>query len=630
MAFKMLQRRGSASQWTLSNPVLGDGEIGFERDSYKFKIGDGIQDWNSLDYFSSDAGDTLGLVTVDTLVWNVKDHGVVGDGVADDRATIQAVLDSLPEGAIAYFPYGTYLISSPLVLRRNRSMQGTFAGLWPYDTGGPCRIRATASFAGSALIQFKDEENLYGSVGAPASGLYVGPNDQSGMSISRITFDGFNVAGPVDGILASGLVRSVRLTEVTVRRCSGSGIHTVGYARTGGTTVYPRGWRMDKVVTEACGNMGFATNLLNDSTLTDCLAVGNTTHGFYLGGPGELVMIGCRAAFNKGRGYYFTGTCYGNVVMSACTTDRSEQSGVFIDTTGKHPIVISGCAFRRDGRNANGGGGNYAGLLVSGATNPIVVDGITTETGQDDDATGVMSPQFGMRALNTTSLVVSSGVLHGSQAGYLDGGGNLNVRISPLVLLVSGSINSPTTTYVPDSAPFPQPVDHGLIAWSYDVAEAVNTATNAVSSGVLSLIKIRTTVPRTISSLVIYISTAGAGLTAGQCFGGLYNAAGTLIATTADQATAWVSTGTKTMTLTAVSGQSLTLLPPGNYYIALLAVGTTMPTLIRASGQPALNIGLTAGAYRYCTYGSGLTALPTTLTMASQISGSIATWAAVA
>lgn len=627
MVFKMLQRRGQASDWASSNPTLGDGEIGFERDTNKIKIGDGTKTWNLLSYFS---GDTAGAVKLDALVWNVKDHNVKGDGATDDRAAIQAVLDALPEGAIAFFPTGTYLISSPLILRRNRSMQGTFAGLWPYDTGGPCRIRATSTFTGTALVQFKDEENLYGSVGAASSGLQVGPNDQSGMSISRITLDGFNVAGNVDGILASGLVRSVRLSEVTIRRCTGSGLHTVGYTRINTTTVYPRGWRMEKVVVEACGNMGFATNLLNDSTMIDCLAVGNTTHGFYLGGPGELIMIGCRSAWNKGRGYYFTGTCYGNVTMSACTTDRSEQSGVFIDTTGKHPIVISGCAFRRDGRNANGGGGNYAGLLVSGATNPIVVDGITTETGQDDDATGVMSPQFGVRALNTTSLVVSSGVIHGSQAGYIDAGGNLNVRISPLVLLVSGSINSPTTTYVGDTAPFPQPVDHGLIAWSYDVAQAVNTATTSVSTGVLSLIKIRTSVPRTISSVLIYIATAGAGLTAGQCFAGLYKADGTLIATTADQATAWQSTGTKTMALTAVSGQSLTLLPPGNYYIALLAVGTTMPTLIRSSGQPALNVGLAAGAYRYCTYGSALTALPTALTMANQVSGSIATWAAVA
>lgn len=51
MAIRMQQRRATAEQWTLSNPVLGPGEIGFETDTNKFKIGDGINNWGSLSYF---------------------------------------------------------------------------------------------------------------------------------------------------------------------------------------------------------------------------------------------------------------------------------------------------------------------------------------------------------------------------------------------------------------------------------------------------------------------------------------------------------------------------------------------------------------------------------------------------
>lgn len=47
----MQQRRGTALQWTTANPVLGAGEIGFESDSGKFKIGDGTNTWSNLDYF---------------------------------------------------------------------------------------------------------------------------------------------------------------------------------------------------------------------------------------------------------------------------------------------------------------------------------------------------------------------------------------------------------------------------------------------------------------------------------------------------------------------------------------------------------------------------------------------------
>jgi hypothetical protein len=52
MATRMQQRRGTASQWTSANPVLNAGEIGWESDTNKFKIGDGTNHWASLDYFA--------------------------------------------------------------------------------------------------------------------------------------------------------------------------------------------------------------------------------------------------------------------------------------------------------------------------------------------------------------------------------------------------------------------------------------------------------------------------------------------------------------------------------------------------------------------------------------------------
>jgi hypothetical protein len=56
MATRMQQRRGTAAQWISTNggagPVLNAGEMGWESDTNKFKIGDGVNNWTSLDYFS--------------------------------------------------------------------------------------------------------------------------------------------------------------------------------------------------------------------------------------------------------------------------------------------------------------------------------------------------------------------------------------------------------------------------------------------------------------------------------------------------------------------------------------------------------------------------------------------------
>ncbi len=51
----MQQRRGTAAQWTAANPVLAAGEIGFETDTSKFKMGNGSSAWTALTYFANAA-----------------------------------------------------------------------------------------------------------------------------------------------------------------------------------------------------------------------------------------------------------------------------------------------------------------------------------------------------------------------------------------------------------------------------------------------------------------------------------------------------------------------------------------------------------------------------------------------
>ena len=51
----MQQRRGTAAQWTAANPILAAGEIGFETDTSKFKMGNGSSAWTALQYFANAA-----------------------------------------------------------------------------------------------------------------------------------------------------------------------------------------------------------------------------------------------------------------------------------------------------------------------------------------------------------------------------------------------------------------------------------------------------------------------------------------------------------------------------------------------------------------------------------------------
>lgn len=51
---KFKLRRGTSEAWARVNPVLSYGEPGFEKDTNKLKIGDGVKAWNQLPYLTED------------------------------------------------------------------------------------------------------------------------------------------------------------------------------------------------------------------------------------------------------------------------------------------------------------------------------------------------------------------------------------------------------------------------------------------------------------------------------------------------------------------------------------------------------------------------------------------------
>lgn len=48
MATLMQQRRGTAAEWAIANPILAEGEIGVELDTGIVKVGNGADNWNTL------------------------------------------------------------------------------------------------------------------------------------------------------------------------------------------------------------------------------------------------------------------------------------------------------------------------------------------------------------------------------------------------------------------------------------------------------------------------------------------------------------------------------------------------------------------------------------------------------
>lgn len=59
MAVNIQLRRGTSTQWADANPILAQGEIVTELDTNRQKIGDGVNQYNDLDYTDKHVLDTI-------------------------------------------------------------------------------------------------------------------------------------------------------------------------------------------------------------------------------------------------------------------------------------------------------------------------------------------------------------------------------------------------------------------------------------------------------------------------------------------------------------------------------------------------------------------------------------------
>ena len=105
-------RRDSAADWTSEDPTMTEGEIGYETDTNKFKIGDGSTVWSSLEYFIDEdsvntkinqllhiedqKADTTNSGTFTTGAWRTRDlntvvtNEITGSSLASNQITLPA------------------------------------------------------------------------------------------------------------------------------------------------------------------------------------------------------------------------------------------------------------------------------------------------------------------------------------------------------------------------------------------------------------------------------------------------------------------------------------------------------------------------------------------------------------
>ena len=114
----------------------------------------------------------------------------------------------------------------------------------------------------------------------------------------------------------------------------------------------------------------------------------------------------------------------------------------------------------------------------------------------------------------------------------------------------------------------------GLIAETFDRRTAQGNS--QMADGAVYYLGLPLMAGQVVTSIAIVVGTAGTGLTLSKV--GLYDSAMNRVALSAEQGSSWQSTGVKVVALTS----PYTVVASGLFYAAVIAKGTTVPSLLRS------------------------------------------------
>lgn len=428
---------------------------------------------------------TLAARFADTV--NVKDNGAAGDGVTNDTAVIQAVIDAAAAGTVIYFPRGTYLVSGLLMSgtsanRTGLTYQGEGATL-QLVSGLAVNVGEITSGTGYRVrgLTFRGNKGTVTTPGTDLSyryynGLYIGPDtghtlsdvQVSGCTFCYCAYDGLMIgSGPV-----AALAIGPGVDHVTVTGCS---IHHNEVGQSGGVqrhctysnNVYYNNDIYSILIDVSSSDVTVSGNTMQTDTaisaggcgvfVYDATHVTISNNAMYQGKNGVIITTGASQITITGNtihsptavGVYLSNCSM--VTVTANTIKSTGQYGVSVSTAATQVSIIGNiiksAAF--DGIFASAA----STLMISGNTvtgcngSGIYLNGcawstISSNTCLNNNVNGGDAVSSGIRLLNTTTVQIIGNRCLDSQATKTQNYGCLAAGTSDSNVLVANDFSS--------------------------------------------------------------------------------------------------------------------------------------------------------------------------------------------
>lgn len=169
MTSRLQNRRDTATNWTTNNPTLAAGELGYETDTKKIKVGDGSTAWTSLAYAATG---TVTSITAGT--------GLTG-GTISSSGTIAVAANVALTGPIEV----DNIVASALTGTVN--IDAVTAGFWYYTVNSSANF--TLNFRGNSTTTM----NTLLATGQSISFVVLNTNGSTAYYANAFTVDGTSI-----------------------------------------------------------------------------------------------------------------------------------------------------------------------------------------------------------------------------------------------------------------------------------------------------------------------------------------------------------------------------------------------------------------------------------------------------